>query len=113
MKQLTIIVILFVSAIIPAQSNYEDGMQKAYEQCGQNSPNEASNLFERIAKAEPDNWLPLYYAAQVKIINSFTEKNAEKFTAELKKAQDLINDTTAISRNNAEILVLHALLHTD
>ena len=38
------------------------GMNKALELWGTNAI-EASQLFERISKAEPDNWLPPYYAA--------------------------------------------------
>ncbi|WP_445731218.1 hypothetical protein [Mariniflexile sp.] len=112
MKKLLIIATLMVSVLATAQTNYEQGMQKAFELWGSNNPTEASNMFERIAKAEPDNWLPPYYAAQINIVSSFGEKNEEKLSAQLKKAQDLINDATAISKNNPEILVLQALLHT-
>lgn len=112
MKHLIIIATLLVSGIVSAQNNYEKGMQKAFQLWGNNQPTEASNLFERIAKAEPDNWLPLYYAAQINIVTSFGEKDVEKLSAQLKKAQNLINDATAISKDNPEILVLQALLHT-
>ncbi len=112
MKHLIIIAAFLVSGVISAQTNYEKGMQKAFQLWGSNKPTEAINLFERIAKAEPDNWLPSYYAAQINIVNSFGEKDEKKLSAQLKKAQDLINDATAISKNNPEILVLQALLHT-
>ena len=111
MKHLIIIVTLLFSGLVSAQSNYEKGMQKAFELWGSN-PIEAANLFERIANAENDNWLPAYYAAQLNITSSFVEKDEQKLSAQLKKAQDLINDATAISQDNAEILVLQALLHT-
>ena len=112
MKQLIIITTLLISGILIGQTNYEKGMQKAFELWGSNQPTEASNLFERIAKAEPDNWLPAYYAAQINVINSFGERNEDKLSAKLKRAQDLINDATAISKENPEIMVLQALLHT-
>ena len=112
MKHLIIFITFLISGMITAQSNYEKGMQKAFEFWRGNNPTEASNFFERIAKAEPNNWLPSYYAAQINIINSFGEKDEQKLTAQLKKAQDFINDATAISKNNPEILVLQALLHT-
>lgn len=112
MKHLIIITTLLVSVLTNAQTNYEKGMQKAFELWGSNNPTEASNMFERIANAEPDNWLPAYYAAQINIINSFGLRDEEKLTAQLKKAQDLINDATAISKDNPEIMVLQALLHT-
>ncbi len=112
MKNLILIVSIVFTSVISAQGNYEKGMQKAFELWGSNNPTEASNLFERIAKAEPDNWLPPYYAAQVNILNSFGLRDEEKLSAQLKKAQNLINDATAISKNNPEIMVLQALLHT-
>ena len=112
MKHLIIITALLVSGFIHSQTNYEKGMQKAFGLWGNNNPTEASNMFERIANAEPDNWLPSYYAAQINIVSSFGEKDKEKLTAQLKKAQDLINDATAISKDNPEIIVLQALLHT-
>lgn len=111
MQKLAIILALLVSGVGTSQTNYEQGMQKAFELWG-NNPTEALNLFERIAKAEPDNWLPSYYAAQINILSSFGEKDKDKLTAQLSKAQNLINDATAISKDNPEILVLQALLHT-
>lgn len=112
MKHLIIIATLLVTVAVNAQSNYEKGMQKAFDLWSSNNPTEASNLFERIANAETDNWLPAYYAAQINIVYSFGETDEDKLTAQLKKAQDLINDATAISKDNPEILVLQALLHT-
>ena len=111
MQKLVIILVLFMSNLISAQSNYEKGMQKAFELWSTN-PIEASNLFERIATAETDNWLPPYYAAQVLIVDSFNEKDKEKLEAKLNKAQDLVYDASAISKQNSEILVLQAMLHT-
>ena len=112
MKHLIIITTLLISGFVIGQTNYGKGMQKAFDLWGNNQPTEAANLFERIAAAEPDNWLPPYYAAQINIIYCFGEKDEDILSAKLKKAQDLINDATAISKDNPEILVLQALLHT-
>ncbi len=111
MQKLIIILVLFVTGVITSQTNYEKGMQEAFELWGSN-PVETSNLFERIAKAEPDNWLPSYYAAQINIISSFGEQDKVKLTAQLGKAQDLLNMSKAISKNNPEIIVMEALLNT-
>ena len=111
MQKLALLIALIISGIITAQSNYEKGMNKAFELWGTN-PAEASNLFERIAAAEKDNWLPPYYAAQVLIIQGFEIKDKDKLDSQLKKAQGLINDATAISKDNPEIIILQALLHT-
>ncbi|RED47423.1 hypothetical protein [Seonamhaeicola aphaedonensis] len=112
MKHLIIIATLVVSGFVQSQTNYEKGMQKAFEIWETGNIIETSNLFERIANAESDNWLPAYYAAQVNIVNSFGERDIEKLTAKLKKGQDFINDAKAISKNNPEIMVLQALLYT-
>lgn len=112
MKHFIIIAALLISTLTTAQANYEKGMQKAFELWGQNNATEAANMFERIASAEPDNWLPAYWAAQINIITSFGEPDKDKLTAKLKKGQDLLNDATAVSKNNPEIMVLQAMLHT-
>ena len=111
MKNLIIILVLSVAELVSAQTNYDKGMQKAFQLWG-SEPIEASNLFERIASAEQENWIPLYYAAQINILQSFGLQDEEKLTAQLNKAQDLLNDATTISKNNPEIIVLQALLHT-
>ncbi|MBT8310349.1 MAG: hypothetical protein HKO72_07425 [Flavobacteriaceae bacterium] len=112
MKQLLIISAILVSFIASAQNNYEKGMQKAFELWSDNKPTEAANLFERIAGAEQDNWLPSYWAAQINIVKSFGEKDADKLSAQLDKAQELIDFATSISQDNPEIMVMQALLHT-
>jgi len=93
-------------------SKYEKGMQQAFQLWEEDQSWKAANMFERIAAAEPDQWLPPYYVAQINVINSFTEKDVDKLSAQLKKAQDYINDATAISKDNPEILVLQGQLYT-
>ena len=112
MKKLLFIAIAFVAFTGFSQSKYEQGMEKAFDLWKNNQPWEAANLFERIAQAEPDNWLPPFYVAQINVIYSFTEKDEDKLTAQLKKAQDFLNDAKAISKDNAEILVVQAQLYT-
>lgn len=111
MQNLSIVFVLLITQLLTAQPNYEKGMQKAFE-LWETNPTEAANLFERIASAEANQWLPPYYAAQINILSSFGENDKEKLSAKLNKAQDLINDATAISKNNPEILIIQALLHT-
>lgn len=112
MKRIIIILIAFISFSSMAQGNYEKGMAKAFELWSSQKPTEAANMFERIASVEKDNWLPSYWAAYVNIIHSFGEKDKNKLTAQLNKAQDLLNDATAISKENPEIMIVQALLHT-
>ena len=77
MKHLIIIAVLLVSAITNAQTNFEKGMQKAFELWGQNNWTEAEQLFERIAAAEPNEWLPNYYIAQMNSLKTWEEKGKD------------------------------------
>lgn len=93
-------------------TKYQQGMQKAFKLWQEDKAWEAANVFERIAAVEPDNWLPPYYVAQINVINSFTEKDKTKLTAQLEKAQNYINDATSISKNNPDLMVLQAQWYT-
>lgn len=112
MKHLILFLMLLPLTSGVAQTKYDQGMQKAFSLWQEGKQWEAANLFERIAQAEPDNWLPPFYVAQINVIYSFNEKEEEKLSAQLKKAQDFLNDAKAISKDNAEILVVQAQLFT-
>lgn len=117
MYKLALLIIMFLTSQLNAQTetktntNFEKGMTKALA-LWESNPADAVNLFERIASAEPDNWLPPYYAAMVLITGGFSENNMETVHANLNRAQNFLNDATAISKENSEIMVLQAMLHT-
>lgn len=111
MKKITLLLVLMTTFAI-GQSKYEQGMQKAFELWEADKQWEAANLFERIAQAEPDNWLPPYYAAIINTVYSFGEKDQSKLTSQLGKARDFLNDAKAISKDNPEIMVVEAQWHT-
>lgn len=111
MKNIFFFLALVVFSGLTAQSKYEQGMEKAFKLWQDGKPWEAANLFERIANVETENWLPPFYVAQINVINSFNEKDVTKLTAQLKKAQDFLNDAKALSKDNAEILVVQAQLY--
>ncbi|MEO0527331.1 MAG: hypothetical protein AAFZ89_08900 [Bacteroidota bacterium] len=112
MKKGITIIIFLVGVVGMAQDKYAKGMQKAFELWGEQKTVEAANLFERIGSAEIDNWLPLYYAAQINTIASFGEKDEEKLKQQLDKAQELLDLAKGISPNNPELLVQQAILYT-
>ncbi|QAA82952.1 hypothetical protein EI546_15045 [Aequorivita sp. H23M31] len=95
-----------------APTKYEKGMQEAFGLWKDNHPWEAANMFVRIAKAEPDNWLPPYYVALINVVYSFGEKDKSKLSEQLAKAQNFINDATALSPDNPDIMVVQAQLYT-
>ncbi|MGB5822325.1 MAG: hypothetical protein WBG90_22775 [Saonia sp.] len=112
MKKVIVMTVFFTGVLGMAQDQYTKGMQKAFELWGEQKTVEAANLFERISTAEPNNWLPLYYAAQINTINSFGEKDKEKVSQQLDKAQELLDLAKAISPDNPEILVQQAMVYT-
>ncbi len=112
MKKVITLIALVFAVNISAQSQYEKGMNKAFELWEANKTTEASQLFERISKAEKDNWLPSYYAATIEIIGSFGVKDETVLKAKLNKAQEFLDAATANSSDNPEILITQALLNT-
>jgi len=113
MYRIAFFIVFMIASYLPAQTNYEKGMQKAFDLWEAQKTDDAVNLFERISSAEKDNWLPPYYAAEVLILNGFTILNEkEKLEEQLKRAQVFLDDATAISKDNPEIMVLQALLYT-
>lgn len=112
MKKAITILVLLVATITFAQDQYTKGMQKAFQLWGEGKMTDASNMFERISSAEMDNWLPYYYVSSINTINSFGEKDKEKLTQQLEKAQEFIDLAKAISPDNPEILVQQAMIHT-
>ena len=111
MKKLTIIIAIFIATGISAQTKYQKGMQKAFDLWGQGKMTEASQLFERISKAEPTKWLPPFYAATVEIIGSFGLKDEAVLKAKLTKAQEFLDAAKSNSENNPEIIITQAFLN--
>ncbi|WP_026977797.1 hypothetical protein [Flavobacterium tegetincola] len=114
MKKL-ILTLVVVFAVFSAQSQnqYEQGMNKAFALWKEGNPTEAVALFERIASAEKNNWLPNYYVAFVNITTAFQVMNDnEQLTPLLNKAQETLDMELIKDPNNAELLVLQALIYT-
>ncbi|MFT6066503.1 MAG: hypothetical protein ACJAYY_002927 [Paraglaciecola sp.] len=112
MKKSILIIALLYAGVIAAQSNYQAGMQKAFGLWEQGKMTAASQLFERISKAEPTKWKPTYYAAKVEILSSFGLKNEAQLKAKLTQAQEFLDAASANSENNSEIIITKALLNT-
>jgi hypothetical protein len=111
MKKITIIIAIFIATGISAQTKYQKGMQKAFGLWEQGKMTEASQLFERISKAEPENWLAPYYAATIEIMGSFGIKEETVLTAKLNKAQAFLDTAKSNSENNPEIIITQAFLN--
>lgn len=103
---------LFICGMVSAQAQFEAGMSKAFQLWGEGKSEEASAMFERIASAEKNSWLPNYYVALVNTTTAFTIKDKEKISALLTKAQDAVDTEMAKDQSNAELLVMQALIYT-
>lgn len=112
-KNFIIIAFLVISSALTAQTNFNKGMKKAFEHWQNGNTDDAENMFERIAKAEPKEWLPSYYIAQINSLKSWNEKDEAVLKAQLDKAQEHLDLAMTISEDNPELIVMQAQILTN
>lgn len=112
MTKIIVTIVLFISSYVSAQGQFEQGMGKALQLWGEGKSTEASALFERIATAEKSSWLPNYYVALVNTNAAFATKDKEQVSLLLNKAQKAVDIEMDKNLNNAELLVVQAMIHT-
>jgi hypothetical protein len=113
MKILSVFIItIILGSNINAQTSYEKGMEEAFNLWEEDKIMEASNFFERIAKAEKDNWLPPFYAGYTLVISAFEVKDEATLKLKIEKATELLNQASNSSPNNPEIMIVKALANT-
>ena len=112
MTKIIITIVLLVTSQVFSQGQFEQGMGKAFALWGEGKNTEASAMFERIASAEKDNWLPNYYVALVNTTTAFATKDKDQVNALLTKAQSALEVELNKYPNNAELLVMQAMIHT-
>ncbi|RNC86916.1 MAG: hypothetical protein ED556_05695 [Winogradskyella sp.] len=113
MKRILTVALILVFGFSYSQTNFEKGMDKAFELWSAKQLDQAENLFERIANAEKDNWLPHYYIAQINSLKSWNVKDETVLKAQLDKAQEHLNTAMALSKNNPELLVMQGQVYTN
>jgi hypothetical protein len=113
-----ILVSAFIVLIISVKaSNYDEAMGKALQTFAQASTAEqllaSADQFERIGKAEQNQWLPYYYGAlacvQVVMRNSDVPKKQRESV--LDRAQVLVDQSMAINSNESEVYVLQGFIY--
>ena len=102
----------FICSLMSAQGQFEQGMGKAFQLWGEGKNTEASDLFERIAGADKTSWLPNYYVALVNTTAAFRTKDKDQMNLLLSKAQKSLDVEMNKNPNNAELLVMQAMIHT-
>ena len=90
MKALITIALLLCAQWTFAQTPYEKAMNQALEQWSAGNTTQASAMFERIANAERENWIPKYYQALTLITASFTKADPEEKNTLLNKVNSII-----------------------
>ncbi|HEX8575581.1 MAG TPA: hypothetical protein VF677_04730, partial [Flavobacterium sp.] len=104
--------VFLVSTYMFSQGQFEQGMGKAFQLWKEGKDTEASAMFERIASAEKNSWLPNYYVALVNTTSAFKTKDKEAISNLLAKAQTALDVEMIKKPDNAELLVLQAMVHT-
>ncbi|POY39557.1 hypothetical protein C3L50_10340 [Flavobacterium alvei] len=112
MTKIIIAIVFFITSLVSAQGQFEQGMGKAFQLWGEGKNTEASALFERIAAAEKTSWLPNYYVALVNTTTAFGTKDKEQINLLLTKAQNALDVELIKAPNNPELLVMQAMIHT-
>jgi hypothetical protein len=112
MTKIITAITFFICSLAIAQTQYEQGMEKALGLWKEGKSTEASALFERIAAAEKDNYLPNYYVALINTTEAFNPANKDKITSLLAKANAALDIELAKTPNNVELLVVQAMAKT-
>ena len=112
MTKIITITTLFICSLLSAQTQFEQGMGKAFGLWKEGKTTEASAMFERIAAAEKTSYLPNYYVALINTTSAFTEKDKTKIDLLLTKAQDALDVEFIKDQNNAELYAMQALIYT-
>jgi len=112
MTKIITIITLFICSLLSAQTQFEQGMEKAFGLWKEGKNTEASAMFERIAAAEKISYLPNYYIALINTTSAFTEKDKTKIDLMLTKAQDALDTEMIKDQNNAELYVMQGLIYT-
>ena len=74
---------------------------------------ELANNFERIGKAEKNQWLPYYYAGYCTVMNAYNEQDVTKKDAIADKAQQYIATADSIlGKENSETDVIKSMIAT-
>lgn len=110
-------IMLIIGFIFPVQgqTKYETEMEKAMTEWGEAKSSDelerAAQHFDRIAKVEKGNWLPLYYAMFIRALNALSMDKDQA----IKQADELENlyvHFEGLKADESEILTLRGLFRT-
>src|SRR6187549_3384822 len=113
-KEFLTIILSFIGATTILASDYEKGMLKGKEMFTNAKTLEESvnvtNYFERIAEANKNEWLPLYYAAYSCLSVGFQQDKTETKDEWYEKGIAFIERANAIKNEESELLAMEGYL---
>lgn len=114
---LTFILILLSLTALAGGQKFQEAMGKTlagYADCRSAADfNALSAKFARIAEAEPQEWLPLYYQAHSVIVGNFRSgESAIDRDLMLDEAQKSLDKLIEMDPANSEVMVLQGMLYT-
>ena len=113
-KSLSVFLSLLFLTVAIADGKYETEMKKNIDKISEcKTPNDylkLANVFERIAAAEKDKWLPYYYGSFVTVLASYADSSKSTKDIYLDKADKFLNIADSLSPNNSEVYTLKGMI---
>jgi len=95
-------------------SGYEENMRKAGDKFNEASTTEqivnVINMYERLAEANKQEWLPLYYASYACLSAGYKEENSDKKDQLYQEGLTFIERAKTIRKNESELLAMEGYL---
>ncbi|MGH1436354.1 MAG: hypothetical protein ACRBG0_18045 [Lewinella sp.] len=121
MKNLSLFFCILFCSILSIQAQgdrFETAMQgvlvKMETTDGQVAWEEISNQLERIASAEPDQWLPQYYLGYTSLqlaLGAMQEGNSSKVTELVKRGEAYLAQARTLTADNSELKCLEGYVY--
>lgn len=116
MKSLISLVLIFVMPLgIYSQTNFEKAVKNALAEFDSSkTPDDMKAVaakFERIAAAEPEQWLPDYYAAFINCLLAFETQDKDKIKFHTDYAQKFVEEAMKIAPEESEIYALQGMIY--
>lgn len=113
-KTIFTIIISFIGATTFAGTTYETAMQKGIDMLANANTAQAAidvtNYFERVAEANKNEWLPLYYAAYSSLSAGYQQEKSAMKDEWYQKGLAFIERAKAIKKNESELLAMEGYL---
>jgi hypothetical protein len=116
MKTITSIILFFVAiSFASAQTEFEKAMQKGLQAMDSSKTDQQMKdiaaKFERIANAEPEQWLPRYYSSLIYVILAYKTDDLTAKQTDIDYAQKQLDEAMKISAKESELYTLQGMIY--